>query len=68
MKAAPVAYDVVSFWPTQTSRTRLVVIGEIEKPAKDFSRAGLAGIEKAGLAVLAYSASLIHLTRAICRG
>ena len=28
MKAAPVAYDVVSFLPTQTSSTRLMVLGE----------------------------------------
>ena len=28
MKAAPAAYDVVSFLPTQTSSTRLMVLGE----------------------------------------
>ena len=28
MKAAPVAYDVVSFLPTQTSSTRLMVLGD----------------------------------------
>lgn len=45
LRHARCAYDVVSFLPTQTSSTRLVVFGEIEKPSEDFSRAGLAGIE-----------------------
>ena len=30
MKAAPVAYDVVSFLPTQTSSTRLMVLEEMK--------------------------------------
>jgi hypothetical protein len=36
MKAAPVAYDVVSFLPTQTSSTRLMVLGKKSlHPVKD---------------------------------
>jgi hypothetical protein len=37
MKAAPVAYDVVSFLPTHTSSTRLFGFGGIRKSKEEVS-------------------------------
>jgi hypothetical protein len=62
MKAAPMAYDIVSFLPTQTSSSRLVVLYRRKKARRHLQASGH-GELKERLAVWGYSASLIDLTR-----